>query len=56
MGGLEPDLISDFPGMEAAGSSGGHELSNRVMGRKSFFLGFVESGQSFLKGWEEGLS
>ena len=56
MGGLEPNLISDLPGMEAAGSSRGHELLSRVMGCKSFFLGFVESGQLFLKGWEEGLS
>ena len=37
MGSLKPDLISDFPGVEVAGSSGGHEFSGRVMGRKSFF-------------------
>ena len=53
---LEPDLISDFPGVEVVGCSGGHEFSGRVMGRKSFFLGFIESGQPFLKGREEGLS
>ena len=56
MGGLEPDLISDFPGVEVVGCSGGHEFLGRVMGHKSFFLGFVESGQLFLKGREEGLS
>ena len=56
MGSLEPDLISNFPGMEVVGGSGGHELLDGVMGRKSFFSGFVESGQSFLKGQEEGLS
>ena len=56
MGSLEPDLISNFPGVEAAGSSGGHEFSGGVMGRKSFLLGFVKSGQLFLKGREEGLS
>ena len=56
MGGLEPDLTSDFPGVEVVGGSRGHEFSGRVMGRKSFFWGFVEFGQSFLKGREEGLS
>ena len=56
MSGLKPDLISDFPGVEAVGSSGSHEFSGRVMGCKSFFLGFVKFGQSFLKGREEGLS
>ena len=56
MGGFKPDLISDFPGVEAVGSSGGHEFSGGVMGRKSFFSSFVQSGQLFLKGWEEGLS
>ena len=56
MGGLKPDLISNFPGVEVAGSSGGHEFLGRVMGCKSFFLGFVKFGQSFLKGGEEGLS
>ena len=56
MGGLKPNLISDFPGMEVAGSSGGHELSSGIMGCKSFLLGFVKSGQLFLKGREEGLS
>ena len=55
MSGLKPDLISNFPGVEAAGSSGGHEFSGRVMGCKSFFLGFVKFGQLFLKGGEEGL-
>ena len=56
MCGLKPDLISDFPGMEAAGSSGSHEFSSGVMGCKSFLSGFVQFGQSFLKGREEGLS
>ena len=56
MSGFKPDLISDFPGVEAAGSSGGHEFSGRVMGHKSFFLGFIKFGQSFLKGGKEGLS
>ena len=56
MSGFKPDLISDFPGVEVVGSSGGHEFSGGVMGCKSFFLGFVEFGQSFLKGGEEGLS
>ena len=41
MGGLELDLISDFPGVEVAGGSGGHEFSGRVMGCKSFFSDFV---------------
>ena len=41
MGSLKPDLISDFPGVEVAGSSGGHEFSGRVMGRKSFFLALL---------------
>ena len=44
MGGLKPDLISDFPGVEVVGSSGGHEFSGRFMDSKSFFLGFIESG------------
>ena len=56
MSGLKPDLISDFPGVEVAGSSGSHEFSGGVMGCKSLFLGFVKFGQSFLKGGEEGLS
>ena len=56
MGGLEPDLISDFPGVEVVGSSRGHEFSGGVMGHKSFFSGFIKSGQLFLKGREEGLS
>ena len=56
MGSLEPDLISDFPGVEVAGCSGGHEFLSRVMSSKSFFLGFVKSKQSFLKAREEGLS
>ena len=56
MGSLKPDLISNFPGVEAAGSSGGHEFSGGVMGCKSFFSGLIKSGQSFLQGSEEGLS
>ena len=56
MSGLKPDLISDFPGVEAAGCSGGHEFSGGVVGCKSFFSGFIKFGQSFLKGGEEGLS
>ena len=56
MCGLEPDLISDFPGVEAVGSSGSHEFLGGVVGCKSFFLSFVKFGQSFLKGGEEGLS
>ena len=56
MSGLKPDLISNFPGVEAAGSSGGHEFLGGAMGSKGFFSGFVKSGQLFLKGREEGLS
>ena len=56
MSGFKPDLISDFPGVEAVGSSGSHELLGRVMGCKSFFAGFIKFGQSFLKSREEGLS
>ena len=56
MSGFKPDLISDFPRVEAVGSSGSHEFSGRVMGCKSFFLGCIKFGQSFLKGGEEGLS
>ena len=56
MSGFKPDLISDFPGVEAAGSSGSHEFSGRVMGCESFFSSFIKFGQSFLKGGEEGLS
>ena len=56
MGSLKPDLISDFPGVEVAGSSEGHEFLGRIIGRESFFSGFVKSGQSFLKGREDGLS
>ena len=56
MHGLEPDLISNFPGVEVAGSSGSHEFSGRVMGCESFLSGFVKFGQLFLKGGEEGLS
>ena len=56
MSGLKPDLIFNFPGVEVVGSSGGHEFLGGVMGCKSFFSGFVEFGQSFLKGGEEGLS
>ena len=44
MSGLKPDLISDFPGVEAVSCSGGHEFLGRVMGSKSLLLGFVESG------------
>ena len=53
---LEPDLITDFPRVEVVGSSGSHEFSGRIMGCKSFFLGFIKFGQLFLKGREEGLS
>ena len=56
MGGFEPDLISDFPGVEVAGGSGSHEFSGGVMSCKSFFSSFIKFGQSFLKGREEGLS
>ena len=56
MHGLKPDLISDFPGVEVASSSGSHEFLSGVMDCKSFFLGFIKFGQSFLKGGEEGLS
>ena len=56
MGHFEPNLISDFPGVEIVGSSRGHEFSGRIMGCESFFSGFIESRQSFLKGREEGLS
>ena len=56
MHGLEPDLISDFPGVEAAGGSGSHEFLGGVMGCESFLSGFVKFGQSFLEGGEEGLS
>ena len=56
MGHFKPDLISDFPGVETAGSSRGHEFSGRVMGCESFLLGFIESRQPFLKGREEGFS
>ena len=56
MSGFKPDLISNFPGVEAAGSSRSHEFSGGVMGCKSFFSGFVKFGQLFLKGGEEGLS
>ena len=56
MSGLKPDLISDFPGVEVASSSGSHEFLGRVMGCKSFFLGFIKFGQLFLKGREEGFS
>ena len=56
MHGLEPDLISDFPGVEVAGSSGSHEFSGGVVGCKSFPSGFIKFGQSFLEGGEEGLS
>ena len=55
MCGLKPDLISNFPGVEVVGSSGGYEFSGGVMGCKSFFSGFIKFGQSFLKGREEGL-
>ena len=44
MGSLKPDLISNFPGMEATGCSGGHEFLSGIMGSKGFFSGFVESG------------
>ena len=56
MSGLKPDLISDFPKVEASGCSGGHEFSGRVMGSKGFFSGFVELGLLFLEGREESLS
>ena len=56
MSGFKPDLISDFPGVEAAGSSGCHESLGGIMGCKSFFSGFIKFGQSFFKGREEGLS
>ena len=42
MGGLEPDLISDFPGMEAMGCSGRHEFSSRVMSSEGLSSGFIE--------------
>ena len=44
MGSLEPDLISDLPGMEAMGCSGGHEFSSGVMSSEGFFSGFIELG------------
>ena len=44
MGGLKPYLISNFPGMEATGSSGSHEFSSGVMSSEGFSLGFIESG------------
>ena len=56
MSGFKPDLFSDFPGVEVAGSSGSHEFSGGIMGCKSFFLGFVKFGLLFLKDGEEGLS
>ena len=56
MCGLEPDLITNFPRVEVASSSGSHEFSGGIMGCKSFLSGFVKFGQSFLKGREEGLS
>ena len=56
MSGFKPDLISDFPGVEAAGSSGSHEFLGRVMGCKSFLSGFVQFRQSFVEGREEGFS
>ena len=56
MGHFEPDCISNFPGVETAVGSRGHEFSGRVMGCESFLSGFVESRQLFLKGREEGLS
>ena len=56
MGCFEPDLISNFPGVEMTGGSRGHEFSGRVMGCKSFLSGFIESSQPFLKSREEGLS
>ena len=43
MGRFEPNLISDFPGMEVSGCSGGHEFSSGVMGSEGFFSGFVKS-------------
>ena len=48
MGGLKPDLISDFPGMEMTSSFRCHEFSGRVMGGQGFISGFIESGQMFL--------
>ena len=54
--GLKPDLISNFPGVEAASHSRGHEFSGRLMSSEGFFLGFIELGQLFFKGREEGLS
>ena len=44
MGSLKPDLISDFPGMEVSGHSGGHEFLSRAMHSEGFFSGFIESG------------
>ena len=44
MSGLKPDLISNFPGVEVMGSSGGHEFLGGVVGSKSFLSGFIESG------------
>ena len=42
MGGLDPDLISDLPGMEMASSPRGHEFSGRYMRSKGLFSGFVK--------------
>ena len=47
MSGFEPDLISDFPGVEMTSSSGCHEFPGGVMGSESFTLSFIESGKSF---------
>ena len=56
MGGFEPDLISNLPGMEAAGCSGGHEFLSGVMSSKGLLLSFIELGKSFFESWKESLS
>ena len=44
MSGLEPYLISYFPGVEVASGSGCHEFSGRVVGGECFILSLVKSG------------
>ena len=56
MSGLKPDLISNFPGVEVVSHSRSHEFSGRLMDSKSCFLDFIQSGESFFKGREEGFS
>ena len=53
---FKPHLIFNFLEDKLVGGSECHEFSGQFMSSQSFFLDFVEDGESSFKGKEEGLS